>query len=310
MPSSTLSVVSGHGPQLMVLHGFLNLNKPPGVTSRAVVDAVALPLKKLKLKVGHAGTLDPLASGVLVVAVGSATRLIENVQRLPKAYRTTALLGATSDTLDADGTIVETPAPRIPSESEIRAALTSQIGTVLQTPPQFSALRVAGRRAYDLARAGQTVDLAPRPVRIDRIDLLRYAWPELDLIVDCGSGTYIRSVVRDLGETLGCGALIDVLERTRIGPFLLADAITPEGLTLDRIARALRPETDAIAELPKVTASAAEAAAIAHGRAILAPEGLTAGPVAILTAKGDLLAMANAVRGQLQPTKVLEQPAT
>jgi tRNA pseudouridine55 synthase len=307
---STLCVDFRHPHLLIALHGFLNLNKPRGVTSRDVVNAVARPLKKLKLKVGHAGTLDPLATGVLVVAIGSATRLIENVQQLAKRYRTVARLGATSDTLDADGTIVETPAPRIPSESEIRQALATQVGTVLQTPPQFSALRVHGQRSYDLARAGRTVELVPRPVRIDRIELLRFAWPALELLIDCGSGTYVRSIIRDLGETMRCGALIDVLERTRIGPFTLADAIAPEGFTLDSITEALRPETDAVPELPKITASPADAAAITHGRAIPAPEGLTAGAVAILNAEGDLLALANVVGGQLQPAKVLGQRAT
>src|SRR4051812_7138067 len=199
------------GPQSIC--GVLNLNKPPGATSRDVVNRV-VQLER-KLKVGHAGTLDPLATGVLVVCVGAATRLIENVQRMPKVYRTVVRLGARSDTLDADGRVTEVEHPEVPDEGGIRAAMADQVGRIAQRPPAFSALKVEGRRAYDLARAGRDVDLAPRPVRIDRIDLLAYAWPRLELEIACGSGTYIRSIARDVGEALGCGGLVDVLVRTR-----------------------------------------------------------------------------------------------
>jgi tRNA pseudouridine55 synthase len=168
--------------------GVLNLNKPGGMTSRDVVDLIARPLKK-KAKVGHAGTLDPLASGVLVVCLGSATRLIEYVQRMGKGYRTVVRLGATSDTLDADGRIESRENPPIPTETEILDVLARQVGTIDQIPPQYSALKVQGKRAYDLARSGQTVALASRPVRIDRVELISYAWPLLELEVDCGSGT-------------------------------------------------------------------------------------------------------------------------
>ena len=207
------------------LNGVLNLNKPGGLTSRAVVDMVVRPLRRTK--VGHAGTLDPLATGVLVVCVGTATRLIEYVQRMPKTYRTTVRLGARSDTLDADGTVVAEESPRVPGEPEIRTALAAQVGTIAQIPPQYSALKVQGQRAYDMARAGHSVDLAPRQVLISRIDVLAYAWPRLDLEIDCGSGTYIRSIARDLGEALGCGGLVEVLTRTRIGPFTLDDCARP-----------------------------------------------------------------------------------
>ena len=144
------------------LSGLLNLDKPIGVTSRDVVDRVSRPLRKVK--VGHAGTLDPLASGVLVLCVGSATRLIEYVQQMPKTYVATIRLGATSDTLDADGQVVEMIAPPIPSEQEVRSALLTQVGTIQQLPPQFSALKVGGKRAYDLARAGETVDSSANSV--------------------------------------------------------------------------------------------------------------------------------------------------
>jgi tRNA pseudouridine55 synthase len=289
----------------MPLHGFLNLNKPIGITSRDVVDLVARPLKRLKLKVGHAGTLDPLASGVLVVAVGSATRLIENVQRLPKRYRTVARLGARSDTLDADGTIVEASNPPIPAEPEIRAAIAPWVGAVWQTPPQFSALRVQGQRAYDLARAGQAVDLAARLVQIDRIDLVSYSWPRLELEIDCGSGTYIRSIVRDIGDALACGGLIEVLERTRIGPFLIDDALDPRGLNPDSILRALRSEIEVVSESPKITLTDADVTLIRQGRSIPAPAGSASGEVALIGCDGLLLALANVAGGQIQPKKVL-----
>ena len=141
------------------LSGLLNLRKITGLTSRDVVNRVTRMLGKIK--VGHAGTLDPLASGVLVVCVGAATRLIEYVQRMPKTYRTVVRLGARSDTLDADGRVEVVAAPRVPNESEVRAALAAQVGTIAQTPPEFSALKVEGRRAYDLARAGRAVISLP-----------------------------------------------------------------------------------------------------------------------------------------------------
>src|SRR4051812_24473518 len=168
-------------PNDAVYCGLLNLNKPIGVTSRDVVDRVSRPLRKVK--VGHAGTLDPLASGVLVVCVGAATRLIEYVQRMPKAYRTAVRLGARSDTLDADGRIEVADDPPIPTEAEVRSALATQVGLIRQVPPQFSALKVEGRRAYDLARAGQAVELAARPVRVDRVELISYEWPRLEFTV-------------------------------------------------------------------------------------------------------------------------------
>src|SRR4051812_13248460 len=155
--------------------GVLNLNKPTGLTSRDVVNRVSRPLRRTK--VGHAGTLDPLATGVLVICVGAATRLIEYVQRMPKTYRTTIRLGATSDTLDSDGRIVPFESPLVPGEAEIRVALAGQVGTIAQIPPQYSALKVEGKRAYDLARAGQAVELAPRLVSIRGIDVLGYEWP-------------------------------------------------------------------------------------------------------------------------------------
>lgn len=285
--------------------GILNLNKPIGLTSRDVVDRIARPLRKIK--VGHAGTLDPLASGVLVICVGAATRLIEYVQRMPKTYRATIRLGATSDTLDADGQVVEMAEPPRPSETQVRAALIMQVGTIEQMPPQFSALKVAGQRAYDLARSGQNVELAARPVEVYRIELLAYAWPRLDVEIDCGSGTYIRSIARDVGETLGCGGLIEVLTRTRIGPFRHEDAIDAESLTREAIVGQLRPAAEAVSSLARVEIGVEELARIVRGQAIPGRDSIAAGEVALIGPDGMLAAVAEVDHpsGQLLPRRVL-----
>jgi tRNA pseudouridine55 synthase len=287
----------------------LNLNKPTGLTSRDAVDRVSRPLRGTK--VGHAGTLDPLASGVLVVCVGAATRLIEYVQRQPKTYRTVVRLGARSDTLDADGRVVEDAAARAPAEAEVRAALAGQVGTILQVPPQFSALKVEGRRAYDLARAGSAVELAARPVTIRRIELQGYAWPRLELEIECGGGTYIRSIARDVGEALGCGGLVEVLVRTRIGPFALAEALDPLGLSAAALPGLLKPALDAVPDLPRLVLSAEEVAAVARGRSLelnrrpgeLPPTGEVAlvGPDGVLAA----IAEADPGAGRVFPRRVL-----
>jgi tRNA pseudouridine55 synthase len=277
--------------------GLLNLDKPTGVTSRAVVDWVARPLRGVK--VGHAGTLDPLASGVLVVCVGVATRLIEFVQRMPKTYRTVVRLGARSDTLDVNGRVTVAECPSVPTEGEVRAALAGQVGTIVQRPPAFSALKVEGCRAYDLARAGREVDLAPRPVTIDRIDLLGYAWPRLELEIACGSGTYIRSIARDVGEALGCGGLVEVLVRTRIGPFAQAEALDPRVLSAETIPGLLHPAVEAVADLLRLGLSAEQVEAVARGQALdwrqLGAEAIPEGEVALLGPDGVLVAVAESV---------------
>jgi tRNA pseudouridine55 synthase len=298
------------------MNGLLNVEKPEGVTSRDVVNWVvrALPRSKPRPKVGHAGTLDPLASGVLVVAIGRATRLIEYVQRMAKTYHSTILLGAVSDTLDADGTVEAVPdAPR-PTEAMVLDALASQVGTIEQLPPAFSALRVEGKRAYDLARQGKAVELAPRKVRIARVALVRFEWPELEVEVDCGAGTYIRSIARDVGDGLGCGGLIRTLRRTRIGPFLVGDALRAEGpgsLSLDLIADRLRPMREAVADLPALTLGAEGAEAVRLGRSVGPVEGLpaptSAGEAALLDPGGELLAIAEVDPGLgcYRPRRVL-----
>ena len=289
--------------------GILNLDKPTGITSRAVVDRVARLLPRIK--VGHAGTLDPLASGVLIICVGSATRLIEAVQRMTKVYRTVIRLGARSDTLDAEGRVTVAENPSVPSELEVRQAVAGQVGEILQLPPEYSALKVKGRRAYDLARAGRVVDLQPRLVRIDRADLVSYRWPHLELEIACGGGTYIRSVARDVGEALACGGLVAALVRTRIGPFALDSSADPTTLTSCSLAAILRPALDAVPDLPTVTLDESQARAIAQGRVVdaanLTLNSLPHGEIALLDADGRLIAIGqgDSSHRTIHPCKVL-----
>jgi tRNA pseudouridine55 synthase len=203
--------------------GFLNLDKPVAISSRGAVDRVGRKLRTRR--VGHAGTLDPAASGVLVIAVGKATRLVEYVQEGAKRYLATFRLGAVSTTDDAEGEITPVPGATPPSTESVTAALAGFVGVILQRPPAYSAIHVGGQRAYDLARRGERVELPERPVRIDRIELIRHDGFDLELIIDCGSGTYIRSIARDLGERLGVGGYMTALCRTAVGPFALESAV-------------------------------------------------------------------------------------
>ncbi len=288
--------------------GILNLNKPPGMTSRDVVDRVARLLRKVK--VGHAGTLDPLASGVLVVCIGSATRLIDSVHRMPKTYRTVVRLGARSDTHDADGEVVEVYNPSVPDEQNIRRLLAGMVGEILQLPPVYSAKKIKGKRSYDLARAGRPAELAPRLVRIDHIDLISYSWPRLELEIACGGGTYIRSIARDVGEALGCGGLVEALVRTRIGHFAIESAIDPTVLTRESLRQHLRPSLDAVSGLPRVVLDQSQVAEVLHGRTIdvssppLLPEAEK--EIALIDSTGRLIAIGhvNVPGKRVQPRKV------
>jgi tRNA pseudouridine55 synthase len=193
-------------------------------------------------KLGHAGTLDPLASGVLVAMVGKYTKRCEEVMGQPKQYRAVLRLGATSATDDAEGPItVREPTGAIPTISDIDAVLKDFVGTIQQLPPAFSAIKVGGRRACDRIRAGETVALKPRSIRIDAIERLDYAWPDLAILVDCGRGTYIRSLARDIGERLGVGGYLGGLIRTRVGRFGLEDAATLEALAEAGVETFLQP---------------------------------------------------------------------
>ena len=232
------------------INGLLVLDKPGGITSREAVDS-ALEWFPRHTRMGHTGTLDPLATGVLVLCLGSATRMTEYVQRMGKTYRTTILLGARSDTDDADGVVVPVPDACPPAAAVVRKALDAFLGTIDQVPPAYSAAHVTGRRAYDLARQGHTVELTARQVTIHGIEVLGYAWPLLELEVRCGKGTYIRSLARDLGEALGCGGLVQTLRRTRVGPFTVGGS-RDTGDTGRTGTGKLRPPLQGLAELPQL----------------------------------------------------------
>ena len=214
------------------MNGFLVIDKPGGMTSRDAVNRVQLWFPR-RTKIGHTGTLDPLATGVLVLCIGAATKSADRVQAMPKQYETRLRLGATSNTDDADGEVIESPSTPTPTLAVIESTLPAFHGIIQQLPPQFSALKVQGQRAYDLARRGIDVALQPRPVRVDAIAVLGYEWPWLDLRIDCGKGTYIRSIARDLGAILGVGGLVQTLRRTRVGPFS-----AEQGIKLDAQASA------------------------------------------------------------------------
>ncbi len=247
-------------------HGLLVVDKPGGLTSRAVVDR-ALRWFPRGTRIGHTGTLDPLATGVLVLCVGVATRLTEYVQRMDKVYRADLLLGARSTTDDADGVIEPVVGVQPPDRTKIAQQVHAFIGEIEQVPPAFSAAKVTGRRAYDLARQGQEIALEPRCVRIDAIDLLAYEYPRLELEVRCGKGTYIRALARDLGERLGCGALVATLRRLRIGRFEAKDAIDLEADAAT--ARSwLLPVAAAVAELPRITLNADQVRRLRQGQNI------------------------------------------
>ena len=254
------------------MDGILNINKPPGMTSYAVVAAV----KRLSHErhVGHAGTLDPAATGVLPVCLGKATRLSEFVMESPKTYRGEVELGITTDTGDAPGTIVR----RADASSIDREALVSTLGVfrgrIQQTPPMYSALKHHGSPLYRLARAGITVERPTRPVQIYALELLSWQPPVAEIEVTCSRGTYMRSLAQDIGEALGCGGHLRSLTRTRCGPFDLEDSISLEELEAataeGRLFEILHPLDTVLLRWPALIAGAQMADDIRHGRPVSA----------------------------------------
>ncbi|HVX15744.1 MAG TPA: tRNA pseudouridine(55) synthase TruB [Pirellulales bacterium] len=282
--------------------GIVNVHKPPGITSRAAVDVVKRLVRPAKS--GHAGTLDPLASGLLIVCVGAATRLIEYVQAMRKRYTGTFLLGRESDTEDIEGQVSLRDGDRQPTHEEVCAAAAQLVGCIEQRPPAYSALKVGGRRAYDLARAGRTVTLAPRPVTVYRLDVVRYAYPEVVLEVECGSGTYVRSLGRDLAASLGTAAIMSALVRTAIGPFELSRARLPESLTRENRQEWLEPPLRAVAALAQVTLSPAELARLRQGLSVESAV-RAVGEIAAVDENGRLIAILAAGDGMLRPVRNL-----
>ena len=211
------------------IHGFLNLYKPVGMSSMEALRRVKRITGQRK-KVGHAGTLDPLAEGVLPICFGQATRLMEQVVSGSKRYRMTVRLGAKSNTYDAEGDIEEIASPASLTRSEIASTLVQFVGAIQQVPPMYSAIKKDGRRLYELARAGKVIERAPRPVMISAIQIDRIDLPFLQITVDCGRGTYLRSIAHDLGEGLGVGAYVTELSRLSCGQFNAENGVTLDDL--------------------------------------------------------------------------------
>lgn len=255
-----------HAPETL---GILNLHKPSGISSREAVNRVLRQVAPAK--VGHAGTLDPIASGVLVVCVGKATRLIEHLQRGSKSYRASFAFGQRSDTEDIEGQIEQLESPPVPTREQLEQTLPRFLGTIAQRPPSFSAIKVQGQRAYLRARRGELLELPARPVAIHALKLLDYQYPHWNLEIDCGSGTYVRSLGRDIAQSLGTEAVMTALVRTRVGPFRLEHAVTLEQLEHDRVAAHLLPAESAFPEMPRLDLQAEDLERFAVGLEIGSP---------------------------------------
>jgi tRNA pseudouridine55 synthase len=289
------------------VHGWVVLDKPAGMTSTNAVSR----LKRIcnAKKAGHAGTLDPLATGVLPVAFGEATKTVPFVQDGEKAYCFTVRWGIETDTDDADGTVAAQSDAR-PAEAEIFALLPGFTGTILQLPPSYSAIKINGERAYDLARGGAAPVLSPRPVTIHALDLIDAGRDEAVFEARCGKGTYVRALVRDLGRSLGCYGHVSALRRTRVGPFHETDAVTlPELENPASRAEALRPVEAGLMEVPRVVVDSCVAARLRRGQPVLlrghdAPfDGF-----AYAACGGVVIAVGAVEKGELIPGRVFNLP--
>ena len=289
------------------VHGWLVLDKPVGMTSTHAVSVVKRAFQARRA--GHAGTLDPLASGCLPIALGEATKTVPFVMDGRKTYSFTVRWGEERDTDDAEGRVDATSAAR-PSADDIRALLPRFSGTIAQVPPRFSAIKIGGERAYDLARDGEVVELEARPVEIHRLSLIDIPDPDhAALSAECGKGTYVRALARDMGRVLGCFGHVSALRRAGVGPFREQDGVSLERLeAADAAALAglLQPVAAGVQGLPTLSVSRADAARLSRGQAVLlrgrdAP--IVEGSVAIFT-QGDLIALAEAAEGELRPRRI------
>lgn len=274
--------------------GILPIDKPKGITSHDAVDAVRRALGTRK--VGHAGTLDPMATGLLVMGVGRATRLLRFLGDLPKTYEGTLRLGVSTTTLDADGDIVSRATVHA-SDADIAAAMSALVGDSMQVPPAYSAVKVGGRKLYEAARAGHEVRADARPIHVETFTLLRRHADDVDFRVVCGGGTYVRVLSADMGDALGCGAHLTRLRRTAIGSFSVGEAVPPDeaGTPL--------PMARALTHLPQVQIDAEEVVAVSHGR-ILGPAGVE-GPYAVVAPDGRLLGVYHDDGAKARPEIVL-----
>jgi len=298
------------------VHGWVVLDKPVGMSSTHAVSVV----KRLfqARRAGHAGTLDPLASGMLPIALGEATKTVSFVMEGRKIYHFTVRWGEERDTDDAEGRITAVSAER-PSADAISAALPRFVGHITQVPPRFSAVKIDGERAYDLAREGAPVEIAARAVEIHRLELLEMADQDhAKFMAECGKGTYVRALARDLGRTLGCLGHVAALRRTAVGSFGedvgVSLAVLEQCMRPDEVAAAqgtaLLPVEAGLAALPALRVSSADAGRLARGQAVLlrgrdAP--VTAGWVAV-SSQGALIALAEVEKGELRPRRIFNLP--
>lgn len=287
----------------MTISGFLNINKPTGITSHDVV-AKARRAFGIK-KIGHAGTLDPLADGVLVLCLGSATRLSEYVMQSTKCYRARVRLGVVTDTYDAEGRVLRERNAAHITRDDVARALAGFIGEIEQVPPMYSAIKQGGRKLYELARAGEEVERRPRRVRIDALAIMDWSSPLFTLDVTCSAGTYIRSLAYDLGERLGVGAHLAGLTRTASGTFTLNRAVALDTLLSsdDRTQYIIAPQA-ALADWPTVRLDTAAVEHVRHGRAISADDDGRSGLAFAYSPDGELVAIVQKDGGLWRPHKV------
>ncbi len=294
------------------VNGWLVLDKPLGMTSTKAVAVVKRAFEATKA--GHAGTLDPLATGILPIAFGEATKTVAYAMDSAKIYRFTVRWGAETTTDDAEGAIIEASSRR-PTLSEITALLPQFTGTINQVPPQFSAIKVAGERAYDLARSGEAVELAARPVMISTLRLVEVGQDDCTLEAECGKGAYVRAIARDMGRELGVFGHVVSLRRTRVGAFGEAQMISLEkldelrhkGAGCKAIDQVLLPVATALDDIPAVAVATADAARLKQGQAVIlrganAPAEVTA---VLVTWQGEAIAIGEVAGGMLRPKRVL-----
>jgi tRNA pseudouridine55 synthase len=285
--------------------GVLPVDKPVGPTSHDAVAAVRRALNTRE--VGHTGTLDPFASGLLLVCVGRATRLAEYLTGLPKTYVATMRLGEATDTDDHTGEVISSSDawPSLSADA-IEGALRAQVGTIQQLPPSFSAKKVGGERMYAAARRGEAVERKPVEVTVHAIRVLGVDLPDVEFEVECGAGTYIRAIARDAGAALGVGGHLRALRRTRVGPHAVDRAVPLDALgDGDRVGAAMLAPLEAVSHLPRVAVDEEGIAALRYGRAVLAPgDAPEQTPLALASADGELLAIGERRGDVVQPRKV------
>jgi len=291
------------------MNGFININKPPGLTSFDVIRELRRSLRIKKM--GHLGTLDPEATGVLPVAIGNATRLISFLENGEKCYRSRGRLGAVSDTQDQTGVITVINEKPVISREQLEEQLELMTGELMQQPPMYSAVHHEGKRLYELARQGITVDVPARPVTIYRLDLLargddeKGAWVELE--ISCSRGTYIRTIWHDLGQALGCGAYMEQLQRTQVGSFTISEAVPIENCSLDTIL----PPDYPFKDWEEVLVTGLTKTRISNGNPVLVPTTLAPGKIIIKDIQGQLLALGEiSITGEgglIKPWRVMAQ---